>query len=41
MKGARGVERCGTGRSDHTVMVEGNHYFPADSVHWQYFTSSG
>lgn len=27
--------------SDDTVMVEGNHYFPPDSVHWQYFKDSG
>ncbi|MFZ1373903.1 MAG: DUF427 domain-containing protein [Nostocoides sp.] len=26
--------------SDHTVVVEGNHYFPADSIDWQYFTGS-
>lgn len=24
--------------SDDTVMVEGNHYFPPDSVHREYFT---
>ena len=24
--------------SDHTVVVEGNHYFPADSVKSEYFT---
>jgi uncharacterized protein (DUF427 family) len=26
--------------SDTTVVVEGNHYFPKDSVNWQYFTST-
>ncbi len=26
--------------SDDTVIVEGNHYFPADSVHWDRFESS-
>ncbi len=26
--------------SDATVVVEGNHYFPADSVNMQYFRSS-
>ena len=26
--------------SDDTVIVEGNHYFPADSVHWDRFRSS-
>jgi uncharacterized protein (DUF427 family) len=26
--------------SDDTVVVEGNHYFPADSVDWQHFTES-
>jgi uncharacterized protein (DUF427 family) len=26
--------------SDDTVVVEGNHYFPPDSVHREYFTSS-
>ncbi len=26
--------------SDDTVIVEGNHYFPADSVHWDRFQSS-
>ncbi|MGI9608691.1 MAG: DUF427 domain-containing protein [Acidimicrobiia bacterium] len=24
--------------SDATEVVEGNHYFPADSVNWDYFT---
>jgi uncharacterized protein (DUF427 family) len=26
--------------SDDTVVVEGNHYFPPESVNWQYFTRS-
>jgi uncharacterized protein (DUF427 family) len=26
--------------SDDTIVVEGNHYFPNESVHWQYFTTS-
>ncbi len=26
--------------SDQTIVVEGNHYFPPDSVHMQYFTDS-
>ena len=26
--------------SNDTVLVEGNHYFPAESVHSQYFTFS-
>ena len=26
--------------SDNTVMVEGNHYFPKDSVNWEYFNDS-
>ena len=26
--------------SDDTVLVEGNHYFPNDSVKWDYFTKS-
>lgn len=26
--------------SDHTVVVEGNHYFPADAVKMEYFTPS-
>ncbi len=24
--------------SDETVIVEGNHYFPPDTVKWEYFT---
>ena len=24
--------------SDGTVKLEGNHYFPADSLHWEFFT---
>jgi uncharacterized protein (DUF427 family) len=27
-------------QSDDTVMVEGNHYFPADSVHTEYLQPS-
>ncbi len=27
--------------SDNTVVVEGNHYFPADSISRQYFQESG
>ncbi|MDH3295693.1 MAG: DUF427 domain-containing protein [Acidimicrobiia bacterium] len=27
-------------QSDETLMVEGNHYFPPDSVNWEYFTST-
>jgi uncharacterized protein (DUF427 family) len=27
--------------SDQTVVVEGNHYFPPDSVKWEHFTPSG
>ena len=23
--------------SDETVVVEGNHYFPPDSLHWEHF----
>ncbi len=23
--------------SDHTVVVEGNHYFPPESLHWDHF----
>ena len=23
--------------SDNTIVVEGNHYFPPDSVNWEYF----
>ena len=26
--------------SDDTVVVEGNHYFPSDSVHREYFSQS-
>ena len=26
--------------SDDTVVVEGNHYFPHDSVNWEYFEPS-
>ncbi len=26
--------------SDSTVVVEGNHYFPSDSVKWEYFTKT-
>ncbi|NOZ49457.1 MAG: DUF427 domain-containing protein [Chloroflexi bacterium] len=26
--------------SDTTIVVEGNHYFPPDSVNWQYFQTS-
>lgn len=26
--------------SDETIIVEGNHYFPPDAVHWEYFTDS-
>jgi len=26
--------------SDATVVVEGNHYFPPDSVRWEFFTES-
>lgn len=27
-------------QSDDTVVVEGNHYFPADSLRWEYFEPS-
>jgi uncharacterized protein (DUF427 family) len=27
--------------SDKTIVVEGNHYFPPDSIHEQYFRPSG
>lgn len=27
--------------SDHTVVVEGNHYFPADAINQEYFKASG
>jgi uncharacterized protein (DUF427 family) len=26
--------------SDNTIVVEGNHYFPPDSVNWEYFQKS-
>ena len=26
--------------SDETVVVEGNHYFPKDSIKWEYFSES-
>jgi uncharacterized protein (DUF427 family) len=26
--------------SDKTVVVEGNHYFPPDSINWEYFQKS-
>ncbi len=26
--------------SDHTVMVEGNHYFPPETINRQFFTES-
>ena len=26
--------------SDETVVVEGNHYFPAESVNWEHFTET-
>lgn len=26
--------------SDSTVVVEGNHYFPSESVKWEYFTKT-
>ena len=26
--------------SDQTIMVEGNHYFPPDSIHQEYFVES-
>ncbi len=26
--------------SDHTVVVEGNHYFPPESINWDHFTDS-
>lgn len=26
--------------SDNTVMIEGNHYFPPDSINWDYFSQS-
>ena len=27
-------------QSDETVMVEGNHYFPPETVNWEYFEAS-
>ena len=24
--------------SNATIVIEGNHYFPPESVHWEYFT---
>jgi uncharacterized protein (DUF427 family) len=27
-------------QSDDTVVVEGNHYFPPDSISWEYFRDS-
>ncbi len=27
-------------QSDHTVIVEGNHYFPPDAINREYFTES-
>ncbi|MBW6469557.1 MAG: DUF427 domain-containing protein [Anaerosomatales bacterium] len=27
--------------SDRTVVVEGNHYFPADGVHMEFLTANG
>jgi uncharacterized protein (DUF427 family) len=27
-------------QSDNTVVVEGNHYFPPDSISWKYFRDS-
>jgi len=26
--------------SDKTRVVEGNHYFPPDSIHWEYFSEN-
>lgn len=26
--------------SDETIVVEGNHYFPPDSIRWEYFRPS-
>jgi uncharacterized protein (DUF427 family) len=26
--------------SDQTIVVEGNHYFPRDTVQWEYFSES-
>ncbi len=27
-------------QSEKTVVVEGNHYFPRDSIHWEFFEQS-
>jgi uncharacterized protein (DUF427 family) len=27
-------------QSDHTIVVEGNHYFPPDAINREYFTES-
>ncbi|MCL4867343.1 MAG: DUF427 domain-containing protein [Anaerolineae bacterium] len=27
-------------QSEKTVVVEGNHYFPREAIHWEYFTPS-
>jgi uncharacterized protein (DUF427 family) len=37
------VELDGTllAESDTTIVVEGNHYFPSDSIKSEYFSSSG
>ncbi len=34
-----GKTRC-IAESDDTVVVEGNHYFPAESIHREYFRDS-
>ena len=26
--------------SDHTIVVEGNHYFPPQAINWQYYHTS-
>lgn len=26
--------------SDHTIKIEGNHYFPPEAVHWEYLRES-
>ncbi len=26
--------------TDNTIVVEGNHYFPPDSINWEYFQKS-
>lgn len=31
---------CILAESDNTIVVENNHYFPPDSVHWQYLKPS-